>query len=294
MKPLPSRKLDKKVPLIDCFTAPCRNGCPIEQDIPAYLMLVNAGKYGEALEVITHRNALPFITGTICPHHCGDKCMRNAYEESVYIRTQKLKAAEGGFRSAAQAEGGRAGLRQKVAVIGGGPVCPPPTSWAAGVDVTIFERKDSLGGIVRHVIPAFRIPASAIDNDVKLMEAMGAKVVLNTEVKSAQELFDQGYTHVILPPAWNKGSAGLEYGEEMNVIEFLEKAKKAPESLQLGRTWWSSAAATPPWTPGQRIPASRRSPWSTAPSAICPPIRRSWSWLWRTAWSSVSCWLPWV
>ena len=135
---------------------------------------------GRPWEVITHRNALPFITGTICSHRCRDKCMRNAYEESVYIRTQKLKAAEGGFsRSAAQAEGGRAGLRQKVAVIGGGPAGMSAAYFLgrAGVDVTIFERKDSLGGIVRHVIPAFRIPASAIDNDVKLMEAMGAKVV---------------------------------------------------------------------------------------------------------------------
>ena len=99
MKPIPSRKLDKKVPLIDCFSAPCRSGCPIEQDIPAYLMKVGEGKYEEALRIITQRNALPFITGTICSHRCQDKCMRNAYDESVYIRAQKLKAAEGGFEA---------------------------------------------------------------------------------------------------------------------------------------------------------------------------------------------------
>ena len=58
---------------------------------------------------------------------------------------------------------------------------------------------------------------------------------LNTEVQDVQALFAQGYTHVILATgAWNKGSAGLEYGQEMNVIEFLEQAKKAPASLQLG------------------------------------------------------------
>ncbi|NCB63726.1 MAG: putative selenate reductase subunit YgfK, partial [Clostridia bacterium] len=85
IKPLPERKLSKKVPLIDCFTAPCRGGCPIEQDIPAYLRLVGEGKYEEALEVITRRNPLPFITGTICPHHCADKCTRNFYEDSVHI-----------------------------------------------------------------------------------------------------------------------------------------------------------------------------------------------------------------
>ena len=239
MKPLPSRKTDKKVPLIDCFSAPCRNGCPIEQDIPAYLMRVNAGKFEEALEIITHRNALPFITGTICSHRCQDKCMRNAYDESVYIRTQKLKAAEGGFdallpklKPAAPVHG------KKVAVIGGGPAGMSAAYFLgrSGVDVTVFERKDSLGGIVRHVIPAFRISDEAIDNDVKLMNAMGVKVELNTEVKDVQELFGKGYTHVILATgAWEKGSAGLEYGQEMNVIEFLENAKKNPGSLNLGK-----------------------------------------------------------
>ena len=239
MKPIPSRKLDKKVPLIDCFSAPCRSGCPIEQDIPAYLMKVGEGKYEEALRIITQRNALPFITGTICSHRCQDKCMRNAYDESVYIRAQKLKAAEGGFeallpklRPAAPATG------RRVAVVGGGPGGMSAAYFLgrAGVDVTVFERRDALGGIVRHVIPAVRIPGEAIDNDVRLMEAMGVKVELNTEVKDVQELFAQGFTHVILATgAWQKGSAGLEYGEEHNVIEFLEAAKKAPDTLNLGR-----------------------------------------------------------
>ena len=58
-------------------------------------MKVGEVKYEEALRIITQRNALPFITGTICSHRCQDKCMRNAYDESVYIRAQKLKAAEG-------------------------------------------------------------------------------------------------------------------------------------------------------------------------------------------------------
>ena len=165
--------------------------------------------------------------------------MRNAYDESVYIRTQKLKAAQGGFEAllpklkpAAPVAG------KKVAVIGGGPAGMSAAYFLgrSGVDVTVFERKDSLGGIVRHVIPAFRISDEAIDNDVKLMNAMGVKVELNTEVKRVQDLFDKGYTQVILATgAWHKGSAGMEYGQEMNVIEFLEKAKKDPASLDLGK-----------------------------------------------------------
>ena len=83
--------------------------------------------------------------------------------------------------------------------------------------------------------PPFRIGDEAVGNDVKLVLSMGAKVVLNTEVREVRSLFAQGYTHVILATgAWSKGSAGLEYGEARNVIAFLEQAKKAPETLDLG------------------------------------------------------------
>jgi len=237
VKPIPSRKTDKTVPLIDCFQAPCREGCPIHQDIPAYLMAVNAGQYEEALAIITRRNPLPFITGTICSHRCQDKCMRNAYDESVYIRAQKLKAAQGGFAALLpKVKAGAPVAGKRVAVVGGGPAGMSAAFFLgrAGVDVTLFEARDSLGGIVRHVIPEFRISHEAVDNDVKLIEAVGVKVQLNTRIDDVRALLNV-YTDVILATgAWSKGSAGLEYGGEMNVIEFLEQAKKAPDTLELG------------------------------------------------------------
>ena len=122
VKPLPERHVDKKLPLFDCFNAPCRNGCPIEQDIPAYLQAMVDGDAKKALEIILERNPLPFITGTICPHHCGDKCMRNYYEETLHIRETKLAAASQAYNEilpALKAEGSVAG--KKVAIIGGGP-----------------------------------------------------------------------------------------------------------------------------------------------------------------------------
>ena len=96
IKPVPNRKSNKEVPLLDCFYAPCSEGCPIHQDIPQYIALTGEGKYKEALEVILEKNALPFITGTLCAHNCMTKCTRNFYEESVNIRGTKLTAAEHG------------------------------------------------------------------------------------------------------------------------------------------------------------------------------------------------------
>ena len=67
LRPLPDRKVAGKSPLSDCFTTLCRTSCPIQQDIPAYLAAVDEGRYEDALNIIIERNALPFITGTICP-----------------------------------------------------------------------------------------------------------------------------------------------------------------------------------------------------------------------------------
>ena len=108
IKPLPARKSEDKVPLIDCFTAPCKGGCPIHQDIPEYMELVRRGLYGPALKLITEKNPLPFLTGTICAHRCQNKCSRNFYDESVHIRDTKLRRAHGvheADREAARQEG---------------------------------------------------------------------------------------------------------------------------------------------------------------------------------------------
>jgi putative selenate reductase len=239
IKPLPRRKMDRPLPLIDCFEAPCRESCPIHQDIPAYLKRAGEGKYDEALSVILARNALPFITGTICPHPCGSKCMRNYYEDTVHIRDVKLESALQGYDSiygAMKPKAPQAG--KKVAIVGGGPAGIAAAFFLAreGVDVTVFERKDAPGGIVRHVVPEFRISAETVEKDVSFAKAMGAKFETGVEVKNAAELMGQGFTHVILATgAWVSGSAGLEYGEEMNVIHFLEQARSAPETLKLGK-----------------------------------------------------------
>ena len=230
MKPIPSRKLEQKVPLIDCFTAPCRDGCPIHQDIPAYLMRVNAGKYEEALEVILRRNPLPFLTGTLCTHRCQDKCMRNFYDESVYIRAYKLKAAEGGYEAVLpKLKPGAPVTDKKVAIVGGGPAGMAAAYFLgrAGVPVTLFEATDQLGGVVRHLIPSFRIPGAAIDRDETIVRAMGAEVRLNTPVSSAKELEGQGFTHVIFATGAQKhGDPRLEYGDYLNFTDVLSAIKR--------------------------------------------------------------------
>ncbi|MDD3347482.1 putative selenate reductase subunit YgfK [Oscillibacter sp.] len=237
LKPLPRRKLYEKVPLLDCFTAPCKGGCPIGQDIPEYIELCRKGHYAAALRLITEKNPLPFITGTICAHRCMTKCTRNFYDEPVHIRGTKLVAAQRGYDECLRAlpVPAPSGSGAKVAVIGGGPTGMSAAYFVgrAGIPVTLFERSDKLGGIVRQVIPAFRISDEAIDNDVALMEKMGVEIRLNTEAPSVASLKAQGYTHIFFAVgAWKAGRLDIP-GNVVPVIGWL-RDMKAGKAVSLG------------------------------------------------------------
>ncbi len=238
-KPLPSRKLRREVPLIDCFTAPCRGGCPIEQDIPAYLRLVEKGEYVEAFRVITERNPLPFITGTICSHKCMEKCTRNYYETPVNIRAVKLEAAQNAYEQFLfEFHRPEITAAAKIAVIGGGAAGLSAAYFlaCAGWRVTVFEKSEQPGGVVRNVIPEFRISTSAIDNDIALVRLMGVELITGCEKTSVEELREQGYEYVVLAiGAWKPGVLPMEYGNAVNALEFLEQFRCAPQSVELGK-----------------------------------------------------------
>ena len=182
-------------------------GCKTKMlDIPEYLERCRKGLYGPSLRLNSVKNALPFITGTICAHRCQGKCSRNFYEESVHIRETKLLAAEKGYSAL------MASLRipepvddKKVAIVGGGPTGIAAAYFLGreGVPTTIFERERKLGGVPRYVIPAFRISDEAIDKDIALMERYGVEVKLGKPAPSVEQLKTMGYTHILMATgAW--------------------------------------------------------------------------------------------
>lgn len=249
IKPVESRKLAKSVPLFDCFTASCSEGCPIHQDIPAYIRLNGEGKYTESLQVITDKNPLPFITGTICAHPCMNKCTRSFYDTTIYIRGEKLKAAEAAYNeilaqikkeTATRNNGKKNAENMRLAIIGAGPAGLSAAYLASreGIETTVFEKRKTCGGIVRHVIPGFRISDEATQKDVELAIAAGANIVNDKEITSIAELFTQGFTHVIVAVgAWQKARLDLEGTKAIDALDFLmdfklsENNPKSQEAL---------------------------------------------------------------
>ena len=238
IKTLPKRKTDSEVPLLDCFFAPCEEGCPIHQDITTYVKLAGEGDYAQALRVILEKNALPFITGTLCAHNCMYKCTRNFYEEPVNIRNTKLIAAQNGYDTViGEIKAGTANGK-KVAVVGAGPAGIASAYFLAraGASVTVFEKEEKAGGVIRYVIPGFRISGEAIDKDISFIEKMGVEIKTGTEITSVQELKEQGYDAVIVAVGANKpGTLKLEKGETVNALKFLRDFKESDGKVSLGK-----------------------------------------------------------
>ncbi|MDD3213310.1 MAG: putative selenate reductase subunit YgfK [Eubacteriales bacterium] len=236
LKPSLPRKNDQDVPLLDCSLAPCSDACPIHQDISAYMELAAQGRYTEALKVICDKNALPSITGTICNHRCMSGCTRNQYDTPLHIRDVKLEAAQKGYEPYLDALAPAGDRPERVAVVGGGPAGMAVAYFLAraGAKVTIFEAKDALGGLVRHVIPEFRIPCEAVDRDAAMLKKLGVNIIRNTRAETAQTLLENGFTHVALCcGAQAHGTLGIP--GEVNAIAFLEQAKKYPDTLVIGK-----------------------------------------------------------
>ena len=239
VKPLPNRKSDKKVPLVDCYTMPCRDRCPIHQDITSYGRLVNEGKFKEALEVILDKNPLPFMTGNICTHTCQSACTRNHYETDVQIRTNKLIAARGGYDTVLPGLKQEGAVQKKVGVIGAGPAGISAAFFLAraGVEVHVYDKDAVAGGVVANVIPGFRIPAEEIQKDVNLAKQYGAQFHLGQEVNDIDAFRKENNFDAVVVAigAHKEAPLVLEKGEAYNALHFLADFKAQDGKLNLGK-----------------------------------------------------------
>jgi glutamate synthase (NADPH) small chain len=161
---------------MDCGTPFCNNGCPINNIIPDFNDLVYKGRWAEAFAVLSSTNNFPEFTGRICPAPCEAACVINVNGDAVGI-----KSIEHAIIDKAWAEGwvkplpAKNQTGKKVAVVGGGPagLAAAQQLARAGHAVTVFEKNDRVGGLLRYGIPDFKFEKSHIDRRVQQMEAEG-------------------------------------------------------------------------------------------------------------------------
>ena len=174
-----SRKTESPLPLTDCYKAPCQDGgCPIHQRIPEYLKLTAAGDFKEAFDAIAFDNTAPTILGVLCSEPCRDHCTRLDYDQAIDMRAVKLAAADGAQDAFIEAIAPPALLTDaKVGIIGAGPAGIAAAIFLRrnGMDVEVFEKLDGPYGIVKYIIPSFRITAEQIERDYQLAVRLGVR-----------------------------------------------------------------------------------------------------------------------
>lgn len=225
-----SRKTETQLPLFDCFKAPCKDGgCPINQQIPEYLKLVSEGQYDKAFEIIAIDNCSPTITGILCSHQCQQKCTRVDYEDTLQIRSmKKIAADEAQVNYTKGIQVADLKTDKKAVVIGAGPAGIAVASFLRrnGMGVVVKERLSEPYGIVRHIIPEFRMPDADIDRDYQMAVARGVEFQFNQDPNYDVEALKKEYDYVILATgAWKKGANPVREGQEniTDALDFLWK-----------------------------------------------------------------------
>lgn len=168
---------------MDCGVPFCHWACPLGNRPPEFQDALCNGKWHEAYEILTRTNDFPEFTGRICPALCEKSCvLKLSIDSPVTIREDEAAIIEAAFREGYVVPKQYERNGKKVAVIGSGPAGLAAANQLnqKGYDVTVFERDEMVGGLLRYGIPNFKLHKPVIDRRIKVMEDEGVKFVTNS------------------------------------------------------------------------------------------------------------------
>lgn len=173
---------------LGCKTKPCRKGCPLENDITEFIKSIKEEDYEKAFEVLSETTVLESICGRVCPQktQCEGNCVRGIKGKPVSIgELEKFigdMAIKENYQIIEKEKIKKNG--KKVAVVGGGPAGLTCSAFLAkmGYSVTIYEKYNYLGGILKHGIPEFRLPKDILENTINRIIDLGIDVKFNQEL----------------------------------------------------------------------------------------------------------------
>ena len=200
---------------MDCGVPYCHNGCPVNNQIPDWNDLVYSDDWKNALENLHSTNNFPEFTGRICPAPCEAACTLNLYEEPVSIKTIECAIIDRGFDEGwikpkiAKEKSGK-----RVSIIGAGPAglaCAQQLT-RAGHEVTVYEKNNKAGGLLRYGIPDFKMEKHIIDRRINQLEGEGTifEYGINVGVDISIDELENEYDAIVL-------SGGSEHPRDLPV-----------------------------------------------------------------------------
>lgn len=184
---------------MDCGIPFCHQGCPLGNLIPDWNDLVYREQWREAIDRLHATNNFPEFTGTLCPAPCEGSCVLGINDDPVSIKAIELTIIDHAFEQGwVKPEPADVSTGKKIAVIGSGPagLAAAQQLARAGHAVTVFERDDRIGGLLRYGIPEFKMEKHRLDRRLQQMEAEGVEfkpnshVGVNVDIKQLQQYFD--------------------------------------------------------------------------------------------------------
>src|SRR5215469_14324660 len=238
-EPFPEEKQrEQGARCMDCGVPFCHTGCPVNNLIPDWNDLVYRGRSKEALRQLHSTNNFPEFTGRICPAPCEAACVLGINQPAVTIKLIEKSIVERGWEEGLiHPEPPEQNTGKRVAVVGSGPagLAAAQQLRRAGHSVTVYEKNDRVGGLLRYGIPNFKLEKQVLDRRIQQMRAEGVTFVTNAHVGvnvPVESLTDE-YDAVLLAGGSEKPRDLPIPGRELNGIhfamEFLPQQNKRNE-----------------------------------------------------------------
>lgn len=231
--------IDEANRCLDCKRPMCMQGCPIHTQIPKIIRLFKENKINEAGDLLFENNPLSYVCSVVCNHEqqCEGGCVLGRKGNPIHFSSIESFISDSYLDRANIQRKTWKGI--KVAVIGAGPAGLTVSIILAreGYDVTIFESKDHIGGVLRYAIPEFRLPKSVLKRYEKILTKLGVKLRPNTTIGGALEikdLFRDGYASVFVGTGvWRPKTLGI-HGESLANVHFSVDYLANPNAFHLG------------------------------------------------------------
>jgi len=213
----------------------CQWACPAHTNVPEYIRLIAQGKYTEAYIVNRESNVFPAILGRTCDRPCEPACRRGRVDGHpvAICRLKRVAADLRGEISHLLPKIPKRSNGKRVALIGAGPASLTVANdlRPLGYEITLFEKQDKPGGLMRSNIPSFRLPEKVLDEEVGIILDMGVEVRYNSPVTSLRSLLDQNFDAIFV-------GSGAPRGKDLD----LPGRQEAAANIHIGIDWLESVA----------------------------------------------------